>query len=197
MEEELKPYSPIAKFICIKAILFFSFWQSVLIAGIAYVGVIPNQYGLWTKDHIARGIQDFIICVEMCILAASHPFVFSYKPYIPDDASHYFRHKNKVITPVKHFAKDVVNPKDVVKDIRVAYSPGNVKKARKEHKEAKRKHKEMKAQQEIDSVVPDTELESKPEEEDSIPQEEEVVAQEEESIPQEIEMESKPTEAEE
>jgi len=37
-KEELAPFKPVLKLICIKAIIFFSFWQGVVIAIIAWLG---------------------------------------------------------------------------------------------------------------------------------------------------------------
>lgn len=50
-EEELAPYRPIAKLASIKAILLFSFWQSVFIGILAYFEVIPANVGGWTKNE--------------------------------------------------------------------------------------------------------------------------------------------------
>lgn len=33
---------PLPKFLCVKAIIFFSFWQSVVVALLVFAGVIPN-----------------------------------------------------------------------------------------------------------------------------------------------------------
>ncbi|CAF2026664.1 unnamed protein product [Rotaria magnacalcarata] len=45
VKDELRPFKPLPKFIAIKLIVFFIFWQSVLMSGLAAVGVLRNtQY---------------------------------------------------------------------------------------------------------------------------------------------------------
>ena len=60
-EEELAPYRPIAKLASIKAILLFSFWQSVLIGILAYFEVIPANVGGWTKNEGSQFSNKMII----------------------------------------------------------------------------------------------------------------------------------------
>ncbi|XP_071442176.1 transmembrane protein 184C-like isoform X2 [Hetaerina americana] len=43
--EELAPMKPIGKFLCIKAVVFFSFFQGVIIAILVYTGVISSVFG--------------------------------------------------------------------------------------------------------------------------------------------------------
>jgi len=111
----------------------------VLIAILAFFGVIPDNVGDWTQDNIARGLQDFIICIEMFILSVAHIWVFSYDVYEEDHTDWYHNSPKKAIfsTPVKNFAVDVMNPTDVVKDIKKAYHPKHIKHAKKEHKRVK------------------------------------------------------------
>jgi len=142
MEEELKPHRPIAKFICVKAILFFSFWQGVAIAILSYFHLIPESVGDWTEENISRGLQDFIICMEMAILAIAHGYVFSPDEYgvikIWDSTSA----KVVVAQPAKNFAKHIINQKDVVTDIKNVYSPSKVSVARQKHKHVKKQYRE-------------------------------------------------------
>ena len=35
-------FSPVSKFLCVKAIVFFSWWQSLFIAIVAWVGIIQG-----------------------------------------------------------------------------------------------------------------------------------------------------------
>eukprot|EP00485_Elphidium_margaritaceum_P022924 CAMPEP_0202713184 /NCGR_PEP_ID=MMETSP1385-20130828/51234_1 /ASSEMBLY_ACC=CAM_ASM_000861 /TAXON_ID=933848 /ORGANISM="Elphidium margaritaceum" /LENGTH=244 /DNA_ID=CAMNT_0049373457 /DNA_START=513 /DNA_END=1247 /DNA_ORIENTATION=- len=81
---------PIPKFLCIKGVVFFTYWQSILIAGLVYLDVIkPTQ--TWTSDNIAVGLQDILICIEMLIAAIAHCYAFKvadfresgYSPLIP------------------------------------------------------------------------------------------------------------------
>lgn len=77
-KEDLKEHRPIAKFLVIKSIIFFSFWQGVLIAVLAHFGVITaTQY--WTVDNISRGLQDFIICIEMFFIAIAFQYAFGHR----------------------------------------------------------------------------------------------------------------------
>ncbi|KAG8230109.1 hypothetical protein J437_LFUL007653 [Ladona fulva] len=93
--EELAPMQPIGKFLCIKAVVFFSFFQGVIIAILVYTGVISSVFGTSDstsiKDISAKlqkekgtrdAIGDFLICIEMFLAAVAHHFSFSYKPYI-------------------------------------------------------------------------------------------------------------------
>ncbi|XP_011299515.1 transmembrane protein 184C [Fopius arisanus] len=83
--EALEPMKPIGKFLCIKAVVFFSFFQGVLIAILVYCGVISNIFDTDNTDdirHISAKLQDFLICIEMFLAAVAHHYSFSYKPYV-------------------------------------------------------------------------------------------------------------------
>jgi len=79
--EELEGLKPLPKFICVKAVVFFSFWQQVLIAVLVREGVIHDTFD-YSSDEIARGFQDYIICIEMLLAATAHIFSFSYIDYL-------------------------------------------------------------------------------------------------------------------
>ncbi|XP_018591581.2 transmembrane protein 184C [Scleropages formosus] len=84
LREELSPIQPVGKFLCVKLVVFVSFWQAVLIALLVKVGVISESH-TWDWDSVeavATGLQDFVICVEMFLAAIAHHYTFSYKPYV-------------------------------------------------------------------------------------------------------------------
>ncbi len=64
-EERLKPFSPFSKFLCIKAILFFSFWQACAFTVILKVN--PSFFG--GGRPLANLAQSLIISVEMVFAA--------------------------------------------------------------------------------------------------------------------------------
>lgn len=86
LREELNPIRPVGKFLCVKLVVFVSFWQAVFIALLVKVGVISDSH-TWDWDSVeavATGLQDFVICVEMFLAAIAHHFSFTYKPYIQE-----------------------------------------------------------------------------------------------------------------
>lgn len=89
---ELAPMKPVAKFLCIKAVVFFSFFQSVIIALLVYFDVISESFAAPGSDYdvgqVSRSLQDFLICVEMFIAAVAHYFAFSHHPYVDMAAEH-------------------------------------------------------------------------------------------------------------
>uniref|UniRef100_A0A3Q1GXK1 Transmembrane protein 184C n=1 Tax=Acanthochromis polyacanthus TaxID=80966 RepID=A0A3Q1GXK1_9TELE len=86
LREELSPIKPVGKFLCVKMVVFVSFWQAVLIALLVKVGIISEKH-TWdwqSVEAVATGLQDFVICVEMFLAAIAHHFSFTYKPYIQE-----------------------------------------------------------------------------------------------------------------
>ncbi|PNF39809.1 Transmembrane protein 184C [Cryptotermes secundus] len=84
-KDELKPMQPIGKFLCIKAVVFFSFFQGVLINILVFTGVISSTFDTsdsGTIKDISNKLQDFLICIEMFLAAVAHHYSFSYKPYV-------------------------------------------------------------------------------------------------------------------
>uniref|UniRef100_A0A5K3FXR9 Transmembrane protein 184C n=1 Tax=Mesocestoides corti TaxID=53468 RepID=A0A5K3FXR9_MESCO len=84
---ELKEMNPISKFICVKFVVFMSFWQSVLISILAASGIIGRveAWKLYDERSIGIALQNFAICIEMFIAAVGHHFAFTAAPY--QDAS--------------------------------------------------------------------------------------------------------------
>lgn len=86
--EELKPMNPIAKFLCIKAVIFFSFFQGFIISILVWSGAIEAVFTSPDTDvkMLANSLQDFLICIEMFLAAVAHLYAFSHHPYIDPDA---------------------------------------------------------------------------------------------------------------
>ena len=79
-KRDLSPISPFLKFACIKAVIFFSFWQQVFISLLVQLGVLKSTQFLTASDYGSE-IQDFIICFEMVLFAVAHHFAFSYADF--------------------------------------------------------------------------------------------------------------------
>jgi len=83
MRVELRPLEPLAKFVAIKLVVFMTFWQSVLIAALVAFGAIkPKDEWEWnTKEHLRIGLDNFMIVIEMFVLALVHHLAFPVAPY--------------------------------------------------------------------------------------------------------------------
>ncbi|CEM39920.1 unnamed protein product [Vitrella brassicaformis CCMP3155] len=108
-EDRLAPFRPLAKFLCIKAIIFFSFWQSLLLAFLVQSGVIGDLTSMGLDaHHNAQRIEDFLVLLEMVGFAIAHSYAFSYRDFADPDRRH-----NR---PLLHNLQKVLNVEDVLKD---------------------------------------------------------------------------------
>lgn len=82
--EELKPMKPLPKFLCIKAVIFFSFFQGVIIDFLVYYGYIKDVFNSDTNGDtqlLSSRLQNFLICIEMFLAAVAHQYSFPYEPF--------------------------------------------------------------------------------------------------------------------
>jgi len=81
LSTQLAPYNPVPKFLCIKAVLFLSFWQSVVLAFLSRFQII-HELGSWSVENVTTGIQNLLICFEMFFVALAHHRAFPYRRYV-------------------------------------------------------------------------------------------------------------------
>jgi len=79
----IAPLRPLAKFMSVKLVVFFTFWQSVLIAFFVKIHFLTATAD-YTSDEVADGIQDFVICIEMFIAAIAHIYIFPHREFEND-----------------------------------------------------------------------------------------------------------------
>jgi len=85
MHDALAPLHPLLKFMCIKLVIFFSFWQEMGVYALVYFKAVPEKQS-WVSDpsrtvDVAAGIQNFLICFEMLVAAVAHSYAFPIEDY--------------------------------------------------------------------------------------------------------------------
>lgn len=75
-------WKPLYKFLCIKGVVFFTWWQGVIIFYLRAHGIIGNV-GDWSSKDVAYGLIDYCIVIEMVGFAIAHSYTFTYKEYLP------------------------------------------------------------------------------------------------------------------
>ncbi|GAA0186720.1 transporter [Lithospermum erythrorhizon] len=82
--KELKPHKPLAKFICIKGIVFFCFWQGVLLK-ILVAGGIINSHHFWLEvENLPEAIQNVLVCAEMVLFSLLQQYAYHVSAYSGD-----------------------------------------------------------------------------------------------------------------
>ncbi|KAI0711759.1 organic solute transporter Ostalpha-domain-containing protein [Earliella scabrosa] len=113
VNDDLKPFRPMPKFLCVKGILFFSFWQSIFISILVAGGAITKLGPYTDSEHISLGLTDTLICFEMPLFAIAHMYAFATRDYVDPDTTFVAR------MPVFHALRDAFGLKDVVEDVKV------------------------------------------------------------------------------
>uniref|UniRef100_A0A1B0G0H4 Organic solute transporter ostalpha n=1 Tax=Glossina morsitans morsitans TaxID=37546 RepID=A0A1B0G0H4_GLOMM len=82
-KDDLKPMKPIPKFLCIKAVVFFSFFQGVILNILVFYDFIKIFGAERQKDefNVASMLQNFLICIEMFLAAVAHIYSFPHHPF--------------------------------------------------------------------------------------------------------------------
>mmetsp|Transcript_32792 Transcript_32792/g.28761 ORF Transcript_32792/g.28761 Transcript_32792/m.28761 type:complete len:208 (+) Transcript_32792:2-625(+) len=80
-EHELAEHRALAKFLCIKGVVFFAFWQGIILQVLEHYEIVHADRW-YTEEQVAEAIQNLLVCIEMGLLFAPvHSYAFPYSPY--------------------------------------------------------------------------------------------------------------------
>lgn len=114
MSQDLQPFRPMPKFLCIKLIIFASYWQGFFLSILQVLGAIPSNVPGYTPDNLAAAIQDALICCEMPIFAIAHWYAFSWHDYADVTIS-------SARMPMKYAFRDAFGPRDLIEDTKETF----------------------------------------------------------------------------
>ncbi|KAJ3675647.1 hypothetical protein LUZ60_004689 [Juncus effusus] len=92
--KELAPHNPLAKFMCIKGVVFFCFWQGIALEVLAAFGIIKSNHFWLDVEHIQEAIQNVLVIVEMVFFSVLQQYAYHVAPYSGADRAK-FEKKNK------------------------------------------------------------------------------------------------------
>ncbi|KAF8413964.1 hypothetical protein HHK36_001961 [Tetracentron sinense] len=93
--KELQPHNPLAKFLCIKGIVFFCFWQGIVLDILVATGFIKSHHFWLDVAHIQEALQNVLVCVEMVFFSVLQQYAYHVAPYSGDIASKLKDKKNE------------------------------------------------------------------------------------------------------
>ncbi|CAA0826574.1 Protein of unknown function (DUF300 [Striga hermonthica] len=91
--KELEPHKPLSKFICIKGIVFFCFWQGVMLDILVAMGTIRSHHFWLDTEHVEEAIQNALVCAEMLVFSVFQQYAYHVSPYSGDIQSRLQRQK--------------------------------------------------------------------------------------------------------
>jgi len=118
MSKDLQPFRPVPKFLCVKLIIFASYWQGFFLSILVWLGAIPDDVEGYTPDNLAAAIQDALICIEMPLFAVAHWYAFSWHDYADVTIS-------AARMPVWYAIRDAFGPRDLIEDTKETFSGNN------------------------------------------------------------------------
>lgn len=118
MSQDLQPFRPVPKFLCIKLIIFASYWQGFFLSILQWLGAIPNNVPGYSPDNLAAAIQDALICFEMPLFAIAHWYAFSWHDYADVTIS-------AARMPVKFALRDAFGVRDLIEDTKETFGGKN------------------------------------------------------------------------
>ncbi|CAH0370129.1 unnamed protein product [Pelagomonas calceolata] len=80
----LREHNPWPKFVCVKGVVFLTFWQGTVIWALTGSGDTKKMFA--TKD-VADAVQNFLVCVEMFVAAVVHSYTFGPEEWQPGYAA--------------------------------------------------------------------------------------------------------------
>ncbi|OCL04802.1 DUF300-domain-containing protein, partial [Glonium stellatum] len=98
---DLAPHRPFLKILCIKLVIFFSFWQTLVISFLTSSNGPLKPSSKIAYPDLKVGIPSMLLCVEMAVFATMHIFAFPWTPY---DIS---RYKDPINAPTSGFSGPV------------------------------------------------------------------------------------------
>lgn len=113
---DLKPFNPVGKFLCVKLIIFASYWQGIILAILNITGILPGNSKQEENGapNIGVSIQNALLCNELIAFAIGHWISFSYLPFtisrIPNGRLELY-----------YAFKDMIGVKDLVIDFRLTF----------------------------------------------------------------------------
>ncbi|KAI9357238.1 organic solute transporter Ostalpha-domain-containing protein [Zopfochytrium polystomum] len=157
IHHEIEEYKPFWKFVAVKFVVFFSFWQAIVLDMLDRFGAIKGTTAL-SADNTADLIQSFLVCIEMLVAALLHMKAFPHQDYqllagpAPPAAADPFSAKTAgepaaeaasapaaatVRTRLWPALRDVISPMDILRDFTEA--PKTIREHRRRTKDKKRK----------------------------------------------------------
>lgn len=122
-KEMLRPYDPALKFICVKSVIFLSFWQGIVLAVLEQIGFIQSLLSddgsVYTEaGTVSAGYQNFLICIEMFFAAILMKFAFPITTYMTGGSGTGGSGSGRNVTmqSISSTLRETMNPRDIMTD---------------------------------------------------------------------------------
>ena len=109
VDKELSWCKPFAKFLCIKGVVFMTFWQ-----GLAITILASTRHNAQSRTQWAASAQNFLVCLEMLLFSIAH-----YYTYPPDEWTENYQEKMKKRQRIDRHFGDSLALNDFLSDLKL------------------------------------------------------------------------------